>query len=82
MSNRFHVDIDSKCAADLMRFCKMENVPLAVLLCVDKPKKKMRFRLKSMAFHFLRRVDKKLNAMINRLSAEVEHNVSAEGQLL
>lgn len=81
MSNRFHVDIDSKCSADLMRFCKMENVPFAVLLCVDKPKRKSRFRLKSIAFHFLRRVDKKLNIIINRLSVEVEHNVGSQRQL-
>lgn len=82
MSHRFHVDLDSTHGADLMRYCKMENLPIAILLCVDKPKKRRRFRLKSLVYYFLQRVDRRLNVTIERLSADVEHSKMAQGQLL
>ena len=72
MLDRFQMHMASTQKAELMKYCKMENVPLAVLLRVDKPKDTIKFRLKSAACHLLQRVDKGLNVMINRLSAEAE----------
>ncbi len=81
----YHVDINSTQNAELMRYCKMENVPLAVLLHVDEPRNatkfRLRIRLKSMVLHLLKRVDKRLNAMIGRLSADTEYKRMIRRQL-
>ncbi|MHB1455165.1 MAG: hypothetical protein ACYCYM_14600 [Saccharofermentanales bacterium] len=81
MSYLYHVDINSPLNADLMKYCKMENVPLAVLLYVDEPRKTFRIRLESMAFHLLQRIDRRLNALIVRLSTDVEHSRMVQRQL-
>jgi hypothetical protein len=82
MLDRFYMNMASSQSAGLLRYCKMENIPLEELLCVEKPKKSMEHRLKSAAVHLLQSADKKLNTMIDRLSAEVESNGIAQGQIL
>lgn len=73
MSDRFPMHMAASTQnAELIKYCKMENVPLAVLLHGDKPKDTLKFRLKSAACHLLQRVDRRLNVMIKQLSAEVE----------
>ena len=80
MSDLFRMNVESTQKTELKKYCKMENVPLAVLLSVDKPKKTIKLRLKSTAFHLLQRIDKRLTVMIDRLSAEVEHSGMAQGR--
>lgn len=72
MSDRFQMVLAGSQKAELLRYCKMENVPLAVLLRVDKPRNTVKLRLKSTTFHLLQWIDKRLNVMIERLSTEVE----------
>ena len=81
MSYLYHVDINSTQNAELMKYCKAENVALAVLLYVDEPRKTIRIRLKSTSLRLLQRVDKRLNSMIDRLSADAEHNRMVRRQL-
>lgn len=81
MSYLYHVDINSPLNAELKEYCKMENVPLAVLLYVDEPRKTLRIRLESTAFHLLQRIDRRLNALIVRLSADVEHSRMVQRQI-
>ena len=82
MSDRFQMHMAASTQnAELIKYCKLENVPLAVLLRVDKPKHAMKLRLKSSVFHLLQRVDRRLNVMIDRLSAEVEHSGMVHGRL-
>lgn len=72
ISDRFQMNVAATQKAELLQYCKMENVPLAQLLHIDRPRGTMKLRIKSTACHLLQRVDKGLNVMINRLSAEVE----------
>lgn len=81
MSELFHIHATSPQRAELMEYCKMENVPLAILLCFNKPENTMKLKLKSIAFHLLQRVDKRLNIMLDRLSADVEHNRMVQRRL-
>lgn len=81
MSDLFRMNVESTQKTELKKYCKMENVPLSVLLSVDKPKRTMKLRLESTAFHFLQMIDKRLNVMIDRLSAEVEHSGMVQRRL-
>ena len=81
MSYLYHVDINSTQNAELMRYCKMENVPLEVLLHVDEPVDTLRLRLKSTVLRFLQSFNRKIDAMIGRISADVEHNRMVQRQL-
>ena len=75
------VDPDSTRGRELARYCKSENVPLAVLLYVDDPRPTIRTRMKSVVCHLLQRVDRRINAMIARLSPDVEHSRIMRRQL-
>ncbi len=81
MSYLYHVDINDPQNAELLKYCKNENVPISVLLYVDEPRNTMKIRMKSMVFHMLQRIDKRLNAMIARLSIDVERSRMVRRQL-
>jgi len=74
MLDRFHMDFADTQRATLMQYCKMENITLSALLHDSKPKSKMKIRMEATAFHLLQRIDKRLNAMISRLTTDMEHS--------
>jgi hypothetical protein len=82
MSDRFPMQMAASTQhAELIKYCKMENVPLAVLLRADKPRGTVKLRLKSTTFHLLQWIDKRLDVMINRLSTEVEPSGLVQSRL-
>lgn len=82
MLDRLVMDLSDAHRTDLIRYCKMENVLLSSLICAGKPKITMKLRLKSAVCHLLQRIDKWLNAMISRLTADMEHSRRLQGRLL
>jgi len=81
MLDRFPMDIPGTQRTELMEYCKMENVSLAILLSESKSENTLKLRLKSTVFHLLQIVDKRLNIMIDRLSAEVERKSMVQRRL-
>lgn len=74
MFNQFHIDFaDSKKPA-LKQYCKMEHVLPEALVCDRKPRKSMKLHLETTAFHLLQHIDRRLDAMIGRLIADMEHS--------
>lgn len=80
MFDRFLVETTDTSIAELMKYCKMENVSLAELQ-TEKTRENMEYKLKSAAVHMLQRVDKVLHSAINRLSVNGENSGMAQGQL-
>ena len=74
MLDRIFADYADTQRTALMQYCKMENVLPASLVCVGKPRNAIKFRLETTAFHVLQHMDKWLNAMIIRLTSEMEHS--------
>lgn len=74
MLDQFYTGYTDTKITDLMRYCKMENVLPADLVCASKPKKSLKLHLETTVFHLLQRIDRKLNALISRLTADIEHN--------
>jgi hypothetical protein len=81
MLDQFRAYLEDSQSAALMQYCKMENVSLSALIQVGKPKSAMKTRIKVLAYRVLRSVDKRLNAMMRRLTAEMEHSGAVPGQL-
>ena len=72
MFNQFYIDfVDAKRSA-LKQYCKMENVIPESLVNTHKTRKSMKLHLETTAFHLLRRIDRRLDVMIGRLSADLE----------
>jgi hypothetical protein len=74
MLDRFYTGFADAPQPELMQYCRMENVIPEALLNTDKPKNAMKLQLESAAYHLLQRINKWLNAMICRLTADLEHN--------
>jgi hypothetical protein len=73
MLDRFVIDLTDAHRRELIQYCKMENVLLSSLVCAGKPKVTIELRLKTAVCHLLQRIDKWLNTMIGRLTADMEH---------
>lgn len=80
MLNRISMNIASTQSAELMKYCKIENVSLESMLYAEKLQRNMRFTLVLAALRLLRYVDKVLHTAINRLSVMGEHGSMAQRQ--
>lgn len=74
MLDQFYTGYADTKSSDLMQYCRLENVLPASLVCPAKPRKTMKLQLEKTAFHLLQRIAKMLNAMISRLTVDIEHN--------
>jgi hypothetical protein len=81
MLDQFYTGYADTKKTDLMQYCKLENVLPADLVCASEPRKTMKLQLKTTAFRLLQRIDKKLNALISRLTADLEHNGTVQRHL-
>ena len=81
MLDQFYTGFADTQRTALKQYCKMENVLPAALVFDSKSKFTIKLRLKTTAFHLLQRLDKWLNVMIRRLSAEMDHNTMVHGRL-
>ena len=74
MFNQFYIDFADSKRPDLMQYCKREHVLPEELVYTGKHRKTMKFHLETAAFHLLQRLDRRLDAMIGRLIADIERN--------
>lgn len=81
MLDQFYTGFADTKRTALMQYCKMENVLPADLVCASKPRKAMKLQLETTVFHLLQRIDKWLNTLISRLTADIEHNRMAQRRL-
>lgn len=78
MLDRFYTGFADTQRSELVQFCKLENVLPAALVNERKPRNAMKLQLETTAFRLLKRVNKSLNALISRLTADLEHNGKAQ----
>jgi hypothetical protein len=81
MLDQFRIDIPAMQRAALLQYCKMENISPAAIVRASEARYGWQFRLKATVFHLLQHIDKRLNAMISRLSAEMEHSSLVQRRL-
>ena len=67
--------------AAMKQYCNMENISPLDLVRASRPKPTIKLRLRTAAYHLLQRIDKWLNVMISRLSAEMDHSAMVHGRL-
>ena len=72
MFNQFYIDFTVTKRTALQQYCKMENVMPESLVNTHKTRKSMKLHLVTTAFHLLRRIDRRLDVMIDRLTADME----------
>ncbi len=72
MFNQFFIDFSDTRSSALKQYCKMEHVLPESLVNTRKPRKSMKLHLESAAFHLLRRIDRRMDVMISRLTADLE----------
>jgi len=81
MLDRFYTGFADTQHSELMQYCKLENVLPAALSSESKSKNTIMLQLEKTAFHLLQRFDRRLNALISRLTADLEHNSRAQRYL-
>jgi hypothetical protein len=81
MLDPFRAYLEDVQSAALKQYCKMENVSPEGLVQAAQPKSAMKLKMKTMAFRVLQSMDKRLNVMMNRLTAEMEHSGMVQGRL-
>ena len=74
MFNPFYTRFADSQRSELLQYCKMEHVLPESLVCAGKPKSTLKLQLATTAFHLLQRIEKRLHALIGRLTADLEHN--------
>jgi hypothetical protein len=79
MIDQFYTGYAQTKNAELMQYCKLENVLPSTLVPAGKSRKIIRYRLEKTVFHLLKLVDKRLHVMISRLTADLEHGSMAQG---
>ncbi len=72
MWNQFYIPEADKHNAELMQYCKMENVLPEDLKCAVVRRDTILIKLEKLAFHVLQRIEKSLNFIIERLIADLE----------
>jgi len=81
MLDQFRTYLEDSQKATLVQYCRMEHVSLAALIEAGKPPRTMRLKMKAAAFRALQRLDRVLNALMRRLTAEMEHGGAVPGGL-
>lgn len=74
MLNQFYLDFSNSISSDLKQYCEMENVLPEALVYSRKSKPSIKLNLEAAAFHLLQRIAKRLDKIIGRLSADMDHN--------
>lgn len=78
MLRQFYIPEPDRQSADLVQYCKMENVLPGTLKCAAPPKKTFRIRLEKLAFDVLQPINKGLGSLVARLTADLEHHGEAQ----
>jgi len=74
MFNQYYIDFADAKRTALKQYCKMENVLPESLVNTHKTSKSLKLYLETAAYKMLRRIDRRLDVMIDRLTADLEHN--------
>ena len=81
MLDQFYTGFADTQRPALKQYCKMENVLPAALACAGKPRNAIKLRLEKITYQVLQSMNKKLNVMISRLTADMEFNSMVQGRL-
>lgn len=73
-----NADVHTK---EIRQYCKSENVLYTSLVRDYNPKVTLKVRMELSTCHLLQRIDKWLSHIINRLTADIEHNGKVHSQI-